>query len=503
MEELKHRNALPVGFWLNEYQIESVLGKSGGFGITYLAMDTNLNLLVAIKEYLPSDFAVREGMSTVYARSTVDEEAFEWGLKRFIEEARNLAQFNHSNIVRVLRFFKANGTAYMVMEYQPGQSFDEYLKIHTFTENDLISIILPLIDALSTIHASGLLHRDIKPTNIYIRSNNTPLLLDFGSARYAIGQRSMGLTSVVTPGYAPLEQYDNEIEDQGPWTDIYALGAVLYFAITNEIPPAATRRIMSDPMVAASEVGRGKYNIHLLEAIDWALVPNREERPQTIHEWREKILLGIPPVQSPSARLTTTTTSTFRHARFSSKSKTPPWLMTVAGMIIFILSAITVGVLFDQNQQLTQEQDKRVTAETKLASVQTNLTAEVAAHKITKKQLEDAQKTLDEVQGFYASPLSQSNAVKEITCEQCFLDQKFYDIVGVTANDMLNVRQYPGTSGSSDVVIKIPPDSRCVPYLNRLYIIGTTIWVYIEYDSVQGWVNAAYLREDKECSPLK
>jgi len=501
LEELKHRNALPVGFWLNEYQIESILGKSGGFGITYLAMDTNLGQRVAIKEYLPSDFAVREGMSTVYARSTVDEEAFEWGLKRFIEESRNLAQFNHPNIVRVLRFFKANGTAYMVMEYQPGKSFDEYLKTNTFSESDLISIILPLTDALSTIHAAGMLHRDIKPTNLYIRSNHTPVLLDFGSARYAIGQKSVGLTSVVTPGYAPLEQYDNEIEDQGPWTDIYALGAVLYFAITGEIPPAATRRIMSDPMIAAIEIGYGKYSQHLLEAIDWALMPNKEERPQTIVDWREKILLGIPQSHSPSIRLNTGITSTIRQTtKFVSKPKTPPWLMTMAGMLAFIICAIAVGVLFDQNRQLTEEQEKRIVAETKIAKIEANLTFEMQQHKKVVAQLAEVQKTLDEVQGFYTDPMMNADSVKVAQCEQCLLQQKFYDVVGVTANDMLNVRQYPSTS--SDVITKIPPDSRCVAYLNRLYIIGTNIWIYIEYNSVQGWVNSIYLRENKEC-PLK
>jgi len=483
LEELKHRNALPVGFWLNEYQIESILGKSGGFGITYLAVDTNLSQRIAIKEYLPNDFAVREGMGTVYARSTVDEEAFEWGLKRFIEESRNLAQFNHPNIIRVLRFFKANGTAYMVMEYQPGKSFDEYLKTSTFSESDLISIILPLIDALSTIHAAGMLHRDIKPTNLYIRSNHTPVLLDFGSARYAIEQKNVGLTSVVTPGYAPLEQYDNEIEDQGPWTDIYALGAVLYFAITGEIPPAATRRIMSDPMIAAVEIGHGKYSQHLLEAIDWALMPNKEERPQTIADWREKILLGIPQSQGPNIHLNTGITPTVRQTtKFVSKPKTPPWLMTMAGMLAFIICAIAVGVLFDQNRQIA------------------DLTLEIQQYKEVTQKLSEVQKTLDDVQGFYTNPTMTADSMKVDQCEQCLLQQKFYDVVGVTANDILNVRRYPTTN--SDIITKIPPDSRCVAYLNRLSVIGTNIWVYVEYNSAQGWVNSIYLRENKEC-PLK
>lgn len=190
MEEQQHRNALPRGFKLFEYQIESVLGKPGGFGITYLATDSHLRQSVAIKEYLPTDFAIREGVSTVYVRSSSYEESFDWGLKCFIEEARVLAKFNHPNIVRVSRFFEAHGTAYMVMEYQKGQSLTDYLKQQrVLTEDELLAIVLPLLEGLKEIHLAGFLHRDIKPNNIYIREDKTPVLLDFGSARYAVGQK--------------------------------------------------------------------------------------------------------------------------------------------------------------------------------------------------------------------------------------------------------------------------------------------------------------------------
>ncbi|OQW93073.1 MAG: hypothetical protein BWK79_13070, partial [Beggiatoa sp. IS2] len=243
MEEQEHRNILPEGFLLQEYQIKSVLGKPGGFGITYLAKDTNLDQFVAVKEYLPTEFAIREGRSTVCIRSVSDKEAFEWGLKRFTEEAQVLARFKHPNIIWVLRFFRENGTAYMVMEYQEGENLAEYLKrLKILPEGDLLAIILPLLDGLEAIHQAGLLHRDIKPNNIYIRKDKTPVLLDFGSARDAIGQTSKTITSIVSPGYAPLEQYDNDIGEHGPWTDIYALGAVMYCAIAGEAPPASTRR---------------------------------------------------------------------------------------------------------------------------------------------------------------------------------------------------------------------------------------------------------------------
>ncbi|OQW94119.1 MAG: hypothetical protein BWK79_07560, partial [Beggiatoa sp. IS2] len=285
MEEREHPsipliNVLPEEFKLSGYIVESVLGKPGGFGITYRAKDQNLERSIAIKEYLPPDFAVRETDKTVHARSVSHEEAFKWGLDCFKKEAQVLARFTHSSIVRVFHFFEMNGTAYMVMEYQEGKNLEEYfLKQGVLTEKELLDIVLKLLDGLQAIHNENYLHRDIKPTNIYIRDRDkSPVLLDFGSARYAIGQRSRNVTSIVTPGYAPIEQYDNEADEQGPWTDIYGLGAVMYRAISGEAPPAATRRVMKDPMMPATQLGAGKFSSNFLTAIDWALAPSREEK---------------------------------------------------------------------------------------------------------------------------------------------------------------------------------------------------------------------------------
>ncbi|MEY3220193.1 MAG: hypothetical protein RIT27_1550 [Pseudomonadota bacterium] len=288
MSREHHRNALPENFLLEEYRVDSVLGH-GGFGITYLAKDTHLEQWVAIKEYLPNDLAVREGLSTVYAKSTSDETAFDWGLQRFIIEARTLAQFHHPNIVRVTRFFEANRTAYMVMEYIEGDSLSARIKRQTLNEDELIDLILPLLDGLEKVHAAGFLHRDIKPANIILRPDGSPVLLDFGAARLAIGQRTTDLTSIVTPGYAPFEQYDSK-SPQGPWTDIYSLGAVMYCAMTGKPPPDVIGRFKRDNMPRAEEVGAKKYRLQILRAIDWALALDDEARPRTIDEWRAALL---------------------------------------------------------------------------------------------------------------------------------------------------------------------------------------------------------------------
>jgi serine/threonine protein kinase/uncharacterized protein len=291
-----NRNALPIGYQLGDYQIQRLLG-DGGFGITYLAIDMRLNSKVAIKEYFPNELAIRETNRSVHPKSQRDSQDFMWGLQRFLEEAQTLAKFKHFNIVRVLRFFEANHTAYIVMEYEQGESLASALEGgNTATEHELLTIMRPLLDGLATIHQAGVLHRDIKPANIYLRhKDNSPVLLDFGSARYDVGSRSRSVTSIVTPGYAPLEQYETK-GHQGAWTDIYALGAVMYRAIGGDRPVEATERAgailrdKADPLTPAVEIGRGRYSPHLLEAIDWALKVNENDRPSSVEAWRAKLL---------------------------------------------------------------------------------------------------------------------------------------------------------------------------------------------------------------------
>ncbi len=288
----KLRNSLRPGHELHWYRIEEVLGQ-GGFGITYLAYDANLEQHVAIKEYLPMELAVREGDFSVYPASRAHDTRYRWGLDRFLAEARTLARFKHPAIVRVNSVFEANNTAYMVMEYQHGMSLQAVLERRgTLPESELVALVMPLLDGLQIIHAEGFIHRDIKPSNIYIRRDGHPVLLDFGSARQALGEETKTLTSVVSPGYAPFEQYYSKSDRQGPWTDIYGLGATLYRALSGLQPMAAIDRSEAilkaerDVFVSAAELGSGRYSPSFLRAVDAALVFNEKKRPQNVAEWR-------------------------------------------------------------------------------------------------------------------------------------------------------------------------------------------------------------------------
>lgn len=284
-EPTVYRNALDLSSTLGEYRLESVLG-IGGFGITYLARDTHLEKRVAIKEYLPGDLAVRALDGSVVPVSTDHRHDYQWGLDRFIQEARTLARFSHPHIVRVNRYFESNGTGYMVMDYEEGESLSQLLKrAPQPPEAELRRILLPLLDGLAAVHAAQFLHRDIKPNNIFIRANGSPVLLDFGAARANIGG-SHGMTAVLTPGFAPLEQYAVDGK-QGPWTDLYALAGVLFRVVTDRNPPDAVSRLQGDTVAQTLAEARGRYSEPLLRAIEWGLKVQAELRPQSVADWRE------------------------------------------------------------------------------------------------------------------------------------------------------------------------------------------------------------------------
>ena len=251
-------NALPPGHRLQEYELVGVLG-IGDFGITYLGTDHNLKKAVAIKEYLSSDIATRTTNHSVVPQADAVRGDFQWGLDRFLDEASTLARFDHRHIIKVYRFFKAHGTAYMVMEYAEGETLSAYLERQgTLSEAELKEILYPLMDGLEEVHGAGILHRDINPANIVIRAEDgSPVLLNFGAARQAIGAKSRSVTSIVTPGYAPIEQY-SELDDQGPWTDIYALGAVCYRALTGQVLANAMAPFRK-AWVFGRGVGRASY----------------------------------------------------------------------------------------------------------------------------------------------------------------------------------------------------------------------------------------------------
>lgn len=300
----QHLNALPAGFQLHWYEIRDVIGR-GGFGITYLAYDRNLAHEVAIKEYMPVDMAARSTEGTVMAMDAEFEKRYDWGLERFIEEARTIGQFKHPNIVRVRNVFEAHNTAYMVMEYELGESLQEILsRRKVLDEADIQTAIFPVIDGMKLVHAHGFIHRDVKPANIFIRVDGEPVLLDFGSARQALEQSRASLTSLFSKGYAPIEQYNTQ-DEQGPWTDIYALGATMYRAIAGVPPSDAIDRSSAislasrDTYVPALEVGEGRYSRALLDAIDYAMKFKRVERPQTITEW-QTVLQRHGPRPAPS-----------------------------------------------------------------------------------------------------------------------------------------------------------------------------------------------------------
>lgn len=288
--------ALPSGTVLvGDYRIERVLG-AGGFGITYLATEIALARLVTIKEYFPSDIAARDGNIEAVPRSRDCASDYKWGLDRFIEEAQTLAKFDHTNIVRVYRYFRANSTGYMVLHFEEGKSLKGWLQGlgRAPRQKELDAILVPLLDALELIHKSDFLHRDIAPDNIIIRKAGDPVLIDFGSARGEIASHTKTVSALVKPGYSPYEQYAETSHKQGPWTDIYALAGTLYHAITGKRPPDAPSRMVKDDLVPARDGALSSYRAGFLKAIDKALTLSVEKRPQSIAAWRQDLFVPDP-----------------------------------------------------------------------------------------------------------------------------------------------------------------------------------------------------------------
>jgi serine/threonine protein kinase len=297
-------NALPMGTYLGEFELTSVLGE-GGFGIVYLAWDHSLERRVALKEYMPAALAARTGQTQVQVKSARHQETFDAGLKSFVNEAKLLAQFDHPSLVKVYRFWEANGTAYMVMPFYEGITLKDKLRALGAPPDEewLMGMLAPLTEALAVVHAERCYHRDIAPDNvILLNSTGKPLLLDFGAARRVIGDMTQALTVILKPGYAPIEQYaEAPGMKQGAWTDVYALAASVHFAILGKTPPTSVGRLMSDSYVPLSQAAAGRYSPRFLEAMDRALRVRPEERTQTIADLRADLGLsagGSAPAQS-------------------------------------------------------------------------------------------------------------------------------------------------------------------------------------------------------------
>jgi len=344
----QHRLALPPGTMLEEYRIEAVLGK-GGFGITYLAIDVRLQMRVAIKELLPSQFATRLNGLKVEAMTSHLEQSYLWAVRRFEEEARVLGRLSHPNIVRILRSFPLNNTVYLVMEYIEGVSLKQHLSdTGCLDESRSVELLRPLLIGLQYVHAQGLLHRDVKPDNIFLTREGRVVLLDFGSARQDIGQ-SVSRTTLISKGYSPFEQYSSRGK-QGPWTDIYALAATTVFMLVGRALRDATDRYANPEPAGWLKKDLGSSaSAQFSSALEHALAPVVNDRPQSITDWHQEVLRSTtplpPPPVSPSLTAVSHVSPRLPHTLRGSNPEGTRWALAIPVAIIAILLLGLIGWL--------------------------------------------------------------------------------------------------------------------------------------------------------------
>ena len=291
---------LPNGFQLEEYTIDRQLSL-GGFSIVYLATDPE-SRQVAIKEYLPNSLALRKDGEIKPVITDEHLGAFRYGMKCFFEEGRALAKLSHPNVVRVLNFFRANDTVYMVMEYEHGRTLQEFIQKHQghISERFIRGVFTRMLNGLREVHAHKLLHLDIKPSNVYLRSDNTPVLIDFGAARQTLVTDQPVLKPMYTPGFASPEHYGSR-KDLGPWSDIYSVGASMYACLAGCAPIAADERLKKDNLGPAMIRWEGQYSDRLLEIIDWCLNLNHLYRPQSVFTLQKALVETVTPPSRKTA----------------------------------------------------------------------------------------------------------------------------------------------------------------------------------------------------------
>ena len=296
-------DALPAGTRFGEFEIKRVLGV-GGFGIVYLAHDHSLEREVALKEYMPASLAARGQGPQITVRSSSFAETYAIGLRSFVNEARLLARFDHPSLVKVYRFWEDNATAYMVMPFLQGTTLRDTRRAmaHPPDEAWIRSVIAPLLSALELLHREGVYHRDIAPDNILLPHDGPPVLLDFGAARRVISDRTQSLTAILKPSYAPIEQYAEMTQlRQGPWTDLYALGAVVHYLLFGAPPAPATARAVQDEGDGVEHRIVPGVSPGFVEAVSWMLAIRPNHRPQSVEQLRA-VLDGhavIPPRGRP------------------------------------------------------------------------------------------------------------------------------------------------------------------------------------------------------------
>ncbi len=379
-DQVVNSSGLPVGTILfhGQYKIGKILGKPGGFGIAYLALDINLNTLVAIKEYFPRQLVGRDtNRVSIYPHSQEDQETFNTSLVEFVREARTVALLNHPNIVRVRSFFEENSTAYIVMDYLEGQTLDEYLtKIQRIREPEAIQMLNPIFDALAYIHQRNFLHRDVKPQNIFITNQGTPMLLDFGASRQFLQNKSNSLTSIMTPGYAPMEQY-NRKGHQGPWTDIYSCAATLYHMLIGEPPPEAPARISGEQLADLRNRSFALSN-PMITMIQSGLMIEPEKRPQSIkdfttiyHSTEDSQVVKTNPDKPEQARPQPLQKQEQNSAKFPKYAVMVVVVILAVGFLGWMFARSDSGnkiVSIPQNQQMVNSAVNRPAAQTPIAA---------------------------------------------------------------------------------------------------------------------------------------